>query len=112
MTTKIVFVPMCAYCVYAGNVPRRARVAHDGSTGYQHMFRASTGERAHTGVLVRTALNDLKRVPEVIEKETRLSKAALNNLILLFVGKMLRNKTGLLVLVTGTTSFLPFHGSL
>ena len=80
---------MCANCVYVVNVPRRARVARDGSTGYQHMFCASTGESAQTGVLVRTALNDLKRVPEVIEKETGLSKAALNNSILLFVGKIL-----------------------
>ena len=39
----------------------------------------STLVETSTGVLVRTALNDLKQVPEVIEKETGLSNAALNN---------------------------------
>ena len=66
---------------YGGKVVEPAYTAEVSSTEYQHMFRASIAESTHTGVLVRTALNDLKRVPEVIEKETGLSKAALNDLI-------------------------------
>eukprot|EP00658_Telonema_sp_P-2_P030095 TRINITY_DN22792_c0_g1_i2.p1 TRINITY_DN22792_c0_g1~~TRINITY_DN22792_c0_g1_i2.p1 ORF type:complete len:597 (-),score=123.67 TRINITY_DN22792_c0_g1_i2:60-1850(-) len=51
------------------------------STGFQDMFRSTIQESRHTGVLVRTCLNDLKRVPEVIEKETGLASAVLKNLI-------------------------------
>ena len=66
---------------YGGNVVEPAYTAEISSTGYQKVFRANIKESAHTGVLVRTALNDIKRVPEVIETETGLSKAVLDNLI-------------------------------
>merc|ERR1711865_744818 len=51
------------------------------STGDQDMFRSTIEESRNTGVLMRTCLNDLKRVPEVIEKETGLSSELLTNLI-------------------------------
>jgi methylphosphonate synthase len=51
------------------------------STGFQNMFKATIEESANTGVLVRGALNDLKRIPSVIEKETGLQEGLLQSLI-------------------------------
>ena len=66
---------------YGGTLVEPAYTAEVSSTTYQNTFHTDINESKHTGVLVRTALNDLKRVPEVIEKETGLPKAVLSNLI-------------------------------
>eukprot|EP00656_Telonema_subtile_P001452 TRINITY_DN10648_c0_g5_i1.p1 TRINITY_DN10648_c0_g5~~TRINITY_DN10648_c0_g5_i1.p1 ORF type:complete len:629 (-),score=138.05 TRINITY_DN10648_c0_g5_i1:30-1916(-) len=66
---------------HGGKIVEPKYTASVSSTGYQDMFRSTIQESKHTGVLVRTVLNDLKRVPDVIEKETGLSKVVLENLI-------------------------------
>lgn len=51
------------------------------STGFQQMFTATLKESLHTGVLLRGALNDLKRVPGVISRETGIGEDVMQNLI-------------------------------
>ena len=66
---------------YGGQLIEPTYTAGVSSSDFQDMFRATLIESRHTGVLVRTCLNDLKRVPAVIEKETGLHQSVLKTLI-------------------------------
>ena len=66
---------------YGGRVIEPAYTKNVSSTEFQALFGPAIKESVHTGVLVRTTLNDIKRTSDVIQRETGVGTEVMNRLI-------------------------------
>jgi hypothetical protein len=66
---------------YGGRVIEPAYTKEVSSTCFQDMFKPHIQESSQIGILTATALNDLKRTPAVVERESGLSSEVLERFI-------------------------------
>ena len=66
---------------YGGRVVEPEYTKNVSSTEFQSSFDTAIKESVHTGVLVRTTLNDIKRTSDVIQRETGVGTEVLDRLI-------------------------------
>jgi methylphosphonate synthase len=67
---------------YGGELLEMTYTKGVSSKKFANMYHSTPQESRHIGVLIRTCLNDLKRIPDVVEKETGLSSSVIDNMIL------------------------------
>lgn len=72
---------IAAVAKYGGQMIEPAYTKQVSSTTLQGMFEASLGESKHLGILVRAALNDIKRTERVATAEMGIGEEVLKNII-------------------------------